>query len=395
MSVSQVILLLLVGYSVFTLDKKQKHLPVPTLLFLLGIILSFIPYFAGMDVTERVLYDIFLPALLFVSAYRFSPKALKKNAGIIGLLSTVGLIVTALLLGFFTHVVLGSMVSITLVGALLIASILTPTDPVSVVSILKQSANNEKVADVVDGESMINDGTSVVLFTVLLGIYTSDKSFSAVSFISEFLYVSLGGAVLGILFGWAVSKAVHITQHKEYQVMLSIILSYGIFHLAEHIGVSGVLATVASGVMLAWEFDHTNKEDHYREALDGFWGVVEPTILSIVFLLMGIELTNHFKLEHWGLMVLLFVASLIIRFIVISGVIQFFAFWKKSIGWKDTALITWSGIRGTMSVVLLLSLEAKVDGEAELLLSLCFGVIFLSLVVQSLGIYPLSQKMKD
>jgi CPA1 family monovalent cation:H+ antiporter len=194
MTISQVIILLFIGYTVFTLDKKQKNIPVPTVLFILGIGLSFLPFFQNLEVTKEVLYDIFLPALLFISAYRYSPQALRSHGGIIAALSTVGLVLTAILLGFFAYVVLGSVLSITFIGALLIASILTPTDPVSVVSILKSSSNDEKVADVVDGESMINDGTSVVLFTVLLGVYTNQQTFSFWPFLGEFLYVSIGGS---------------------------------------------------------------------------------------------------------------------------------------------------------------------------------------------------------
>ncbi|KHE67187.1 sodium:proton antiporter [Halobacillus sp. BBL2006] len=395
MTIPQVIILLFIGYTVFTLDKKQKNIPVPTVLFILGIGLSFLPFFQNLEVTKEVLYDIFLPALLFISAYRYSPQALKSHAGIIAALSTVGLVLTAILLGFFAYVVLGSVLSITFIGALLIASILTPTDPVSVVSILKSSSNDEKVADVVDGESMINDGTSVVLFTVLLGVFTNQQAFSFWPFLGEFLYVSIGGSVLGILFGWIVSKAVHFTHHKEVQVMLSIVLAYGNFHLAEYIGVSGVLSTVAAGIMLSWEFNHTNKEDHYRESLAGFWDVVEPSLLSIVFLMMGVEMMDHIAWNLWGWIALLFIASLVIRFFVISGMVQFFPLWRKTLGWKSAILVTWSGIRGTMSVVLLLSLEAATSGKADTLLALCFGVVFLSLIIQSIGIYPLSQRLKD
>ncbi|MFD1019755.1 cation:proton antiporter [Thalassobacillus hwangdonensis] len=394
MHASQIILLLFIGYIVFTLDKKQKNIPVPALLLVIGVVFSFLPFFSEVNVTKPVIYDILLPALLFISAYRFSPKALRENAGIIATLSTLGLIATAVLLGFTIYVIGGLFVSLSLVGALVIASILTPTDPVSVVSILKQSADDPKVADVVDGESMINDGTSIVLFTVLAGILTGEKSFDFLSFIGEFLYVSLGGAVTGVILGWIVSKAVHFTHQKDYQVMLSIVLAYGSFHIAEHIGVSGVLATVASGIMLAWEFENTNKEDHYREALDGFWNVVEPSVLALVFLLIGIEATGYLAFDHWGLAILLFIASIIIRFIVIAGTFQFFSRWRNTVSWQQIGLISWSGIRGTMSVVLLLSLEAQASEEATLLMSISFAVVFLSLIIQSLGVYPLSKWMK-
>ncbi|KGP71924.1 cation:proton antiporter [Pontibacillus yanchengensis] len=392
----QIILLLLVGYIVFTIDKKQENFPVPVVLLVAGILLSFIPFFQSIKVNKTIIYDLFLPALLFVSAYRYSPNALREHGGIIATLSTIGLVMTAILFGFMIHVVGGVFVSISLIGSLVIASILTPTDPVSVVSILKKSADNPKVADVVEGESMINDGTSIVLFTVLAGMFINQESFSIISFLSEFLLVSIGGAILGLFCGWAVSQAVHITHHKEYQVMLSIILAYGIFHIAEHIGVSGVLATVASGIMLSWEFEHTNQEDHYREALDGFWNVVEPTILALVFLLIGIEATSYLTIGDWEIALLLFVSSLVIRFVIIAGIIQFFPSWRKEIDWREITLISWSGIKGTMSVALLLSLQAQVSSndEVNLLISISFAVVVLSLVVQSLGIYPLSKVLR-
>lgn len=394
MNPTQLILLLFIGYLVFSLDKRQKNIPVPPVLVSIGIGLSFIPFFHSINLTETTLYDVFLPALLFTSAYRYPPKALKEHAGLIAVLSTIGLLFTALLFGAITFFIGGIVVPITFIGAMVVASILTPTDPVSVVSILKQSADNPKIADVVEGESMINDGTSIVLFTFLSGMFIHDENVSLTSFINEFLLVSIGGIVLGVFCGFAVSKAVHFTHHKEYQVMLSIILAYGIFLIAEHIGVSGVLATVSAGIMLSWEFDHTNKGDHYRESLDGFWDIVEPTILSIVFLLIGIEASSYLLFDYWYLSLLIFLASLLIRYIVMMGTIKLFPAWRQELSGREIALISWSGIKGTMSVVLILTLQAESSAEGtDILLSLSFSVVLISLIVQSLGIFPLSRAL--
>ncbi|MFZ3577217.1 cation:proton antiporter [Virgibacillus sp. DJP39] len=392
MTTTIIIILLSIGYIIFTIDKKQNNFPVPFILLLTGIGLSFIPYFSGVHVTEHIIYNIFLPGLLFTSAYQFSAKALRKNARVIATLSTIGLIATAVLLGMVTYLIGGAYLNISLVGALLIASILTPTDPVSVVSILKQSTDDASTADVVEGESMINDGTSVVLFSVLSGMYVNGTAFELSKFLGDFFYVSIGGIVLGIIIGWLFSKLVHITHHKDYQVMLSIIIAYGGFHLAEHFGFSGVLATVTSGIMLSWEFNHTNKEDHYREALAGFWNVVEPTLLTLVFLLIGIEATEYLTHGHWVMASIVFLASIIIRFIIVSGTMQLFRGWRHIVDWKKALLISWSGIRGTMSVFLLLSLSTMASrSTGDKLLSLAFSVVVLSLVIQSIGIYPLSK----
>ncbi len=393
MSAPQVIVLLGIGYIIFTIDKKQENFPVPVILLLMGMGLSFVPYFTTIHVSETIIYDVFLPGLLFTSAYAFSPKALRKHAWLIGVLSTAGLVITALLLGGLIYWIGGGFFSITWIGALLAASILTPTDPVSVVSILKQSSGNADVADVVDGESMINDGTSVVLFGVLSGMYLTGQVFEIWSFLGQFLYVSIGGTALGLVIGWLCSRAVHITHHTQYQVMLSIITAYGTFHLAEHLGFSGVLATVTAGIMLSWEFDHINREDHYREALAGFWDVVEPSLLSLVFLLIGIEATQYLTSISWLLAILIFIGSVIVRFVVVAGTMQAFSGFRRVLNWKHSALISWAGIRGTMSVFLLLSLHVEAGGSGNQLLSISFAVVILSLIFQSLGIYPLMKKL--
>lgn len=394
MSAALVTILLCIGYLVFTIDKKQENFPVPVVLVLIGIGLSFLPYFDRVEVTESLIYDVFLPGLLFVSAYQFSTAALRRNAGIIGLLSTVGLGLTVAFVGLAVYWIGGWFFSISLTGAFVVGAILAPTDPASVVSILKKSAPDKNIADIVDGESMINDGTSIVLFTVLSGLYMESASFDVMSIIGEFAYVSAGGAVLGIAVGWLLSKAVHITHHRDYQVMLSIVLAYGAFQLAESFGFSGVLATVSAGIMLSWEFSHANKEDHYRESLSGFWGVVEPSLLSLLFLLIGIEATEYLDWSNWLLAILILFVSIAIRFIIVGGTFKLLAGRKHEAIWKKSLLISWSGIRGSMSVFLLLQLGAMTEGgTAGELISLSFSVVILSLIIQSLGIHPLSKRL--
>lgn len=392
MSAAVATILLCIGYLVFTIDKKQENFPVPVVLVLIGIGLSFIPYFSDVEVTETLIYDVFLPGLLFVSAYQFSAAALRKNAGIIGLLSTIGLGLTIVLVGLAIYWLSGWFFSISLAGAFVIAAILAPTDPASVVSILKKSSPDKSIADIVDGESMINDGTSVVLFTVLSGMYLESNSFDVLSILGDFVYVSAGGVVLGIAVGWLLSKAVHITHHRDYQVMLSIILAYGVFQLAESFGFSGVLATVSAGIMLSWEFSHANKEDHYRESLSGFWSVVEPSLLSLLFLLIGIEATEHLEWSNWIFALIILFASIAIRFFIVGGTFKALAGRKHEAIWKKSLLISWSGIRGSMSVFLLLQLGTLAQGgAADELISITFSVVILSLIIQSLGIHPLSK----
>ncbi|MGD6845946.1 sodium:proton antiporter [Rossellomorea aquimaris] len=379
--------MLIIGYSVFTIDKKKKNVPVPVVLLLFGIGLSYVPAFSDVNLTKDIIFEWFLPSLLFISAYQFSTKALKKHVGIISILSTVGIIITTLLMSLLFYYGLHPWLSISFIEALLIATILTPTDPVSVVSILKESSSHQDIADVVEGESMINDGTSIVLFTVVAGVYFGEESISVPSFLLEFLLVSLGGIAIGVSLGWLASKAIHFTTDSRYQIMLSIILAYGSFYIGEELGVSGVLATVFSGIMLSYEYGRTIKEHHFRRDLNGFWTVMEPTILTFLFLLIGIQATQYLSFSLIGWIFFLFILSLVVRYVIIIGVVKVRKTWRKKYGWKEVFILTWSGIKGTMSVALLLS----IDGQGpQLLHSLTFGVILFSLIIQSIGIYPLT-----
>ncbi|MBN8211073.1 sodium:proton antiporter [Bacillus sp. NTK071] len=386
----QILILLFIGYLVYTIDNKQKNFPAPLVLLLLGIALSFVPFFTSVHITKEIIFEWFLPALLFISAYQFPFSHLKKHAGIIAALSTVGLLLSALLLGTLLYAISGPFLSLSFVGALLIASILTPTDPVSVVSILKKASKDPKIADVVEGESMVNDGTSIVLFTVIASMYLGGEQFSTSSFAYDFILVSLGGIAIGALFGWIVCRAIYFTHQRQYQVMLSIVLAYGSFYVAEKLGVSGVLSVVAAGIMLSYELDGFIKETHYREYLNSFWEVVEPSILALIFLLIGIETTNYLDFNHWLFAGIIFLTSVLVRFLVLTGIIKSFSSWRNEFNWKDISLVTWSGIRGTMSVALLLGLETEYGSGSGTVISLTFGAVLLSLVFQSLTIYPLS-----
>lgn len=390
MSIEHIIILLVIGYLIFILDIKKENLPTPVILLVTGISLSFIPYFREINLTEDMIYSIFLPGLLFISAYQFSAHALKEHRRIIGFLSTIGLILTVAFLGAMIYFLGFSFLSISFLSALLLASILTPTDPISVVSVLKKSSDNPDIANVVDGESMINDGTSVVLFSVLFNMYLNNESFELVEFIKSFFFVSVGGIGVGLLVGWTLSKAVHLFQEREFQVMLSIIIAYGGFHLAEYFGFSGVLATVTSGFLLSWEFEHTNKADHYLEKLDGFWGVVEPTLLSLLFLFIGIEATTYLAHDNWLYAIIIFIFSIFVRFLIVASSIKLFSKWEH-INLKQSIIITWAGIKGTMSVFLLLTLALSVDSNLEAIIEIGFSVVVLSLIFQSIGVYPLSK----
>ncbi|WP_318036227.1 cation:proton antiporter domain-containing protein [Halobacillus amylolyticus] len=116
-------------------------------------------------------------------------------------------------------------------------------------------------------------------------------------------------------------------------------------------------------------------------------------MLSLLFLLIGVESTSYLAFDNWGLAFLIFVASLLVRFLIITGATQSFPVWRDKISWRESLLLSWSGLKGSMSVFLILNLHSKEAQGTELILSLAFSAVLLSLVVQSVGIHPLSKKL--
>ncbi|MBU9673583.1 sodium:proton antiporter [Planococcus sp. CP5-4] len=392
----QLLVLLIIGYIVYTIDIKKNFFPVPVVLVAIGLGLSFIPYFDEFNISKEIIFNVFLPAMLFTAAYQFPLKQLKRNIGIIVSLSTIGLILTVVLLGLAIYFAGGVFTSLSLTAAFLLAAILTPTDPISVTAILKESNGAEQIADVVEGESMINDGTSIVFFTIFLTMYQTGNGFSLGKFISELLLVSIGGVVLGIAIGWLMSKTIRFTQDKQYQVMLSVIGAYGAFYIGEAIGVSGVLATVAAGVFIAYEMGRNIKEDTLPQSLNGFWDIVTPILLAVLFLLIGMRGAEYLAFSGWWFAFAIFLLTIIVRFIVIALFIYGVPKWRDEFknDFSTITLTAWSGIKGAMSIALLLWLEETAPRQDHMLISLAFAVILLSLAIQSIGIYPLSKVLK-
>lgn len=391
--IHQLIILLFVSMIVFTIDVKQYYFPVPVVLVFIGIGLSFLPLFSGFETSKDILYELFIPGLLFVSAYQYSAEAFKKNALLIISLSTLGMIATVLLLGAGLYYSTSFFYPFSWSISFLLAAILAPTDPISVVSILKHSSGSDEIADVVEGESMLNDGTSVVLFTVFLTLVESGGRFSPLHFVEDFAFVAIGGVVVGLVFGWILSQAVHITSHQPYQVMLSVLIAYGSFLLAEELGFSGVLATVVSGIMLSNTFSKKEKERPFRIALGGFWNVIDPLLSSILFLFIGIQSAAYLNFDYWYLALIIFVLSVLARFAVLALTLYSVPKWRKKFSNILSVLImlSWSGIKGSMSVILLLWTLDSSAGEIPILISLAFASILISFVLQSAGIYPLTK----
>ncbi|WP_069365485.1 cation:proton antiporter [Salisediminibacterium beveridgei] len=395
MDVLVVISLLLVGYLIFTLDTHKENVPVPVLLVLIGIGLSFVPVYREISLTGELMYDVFLPALLFVSAYQFPFQDFKRLSVWIISQATIGLLITVFALGGAIYLLGSLFFDLPFLVALLIAAILTPTDPVSVVSILKQSADDAELAEMVEGESLLNDGTSIVIFTLIAGMVAGEQGYSFGSVTFNFLFVILFGVLLGLVFGWLLQWAVHLTHDRHYQVMLSIIVAYGSFHLAELAGASGVIAVVTAGILLSRTFERSAVERHFRDSLDGFWTIIEVTLVSFLFLVIGIVSAELLLDTSWLLAFLILISYLLIRWVTVYGLSNVLPFSRPRVSFAHAAILSVAGLKGVVSVVLILTLEFEPIGDTAIVATISFTVVLMSVVLQSLLIHPLTKKLSD
>lgn len=391
MALTPYLILLFIGYLVYTFDHKKNIFPAPPILVFIGLGLSFFPIFRELNVTAELIYHVLLPGLLFISAYQFPVRDLRRYGGMILLLSTFGLTAAIILTGAAIYFIGDWFFSIPFIAAILIASILTPTDPVSVVQILSKDLNDELVTGVVEGESMINDGTSIVAFSLLLSWYVQTPP-SLLEGLSQFLYVFAGGILIGAAGGWLFSQAVHFTHEQRYQIMLSIILTYTVFIAAEALYVSGVLAVVTAGLILSHTLSSSEKEAHFREALNGFWDIIELSILSLLFLFIGIVAAPYLLHSYWPAAVIIFIVSLFIRWAVIECSLRIpLSRHRPTI--KERFLISIAGVKGAVSVYLILEVQEQSGGSIELITMISFSLVILSLLLQSFAIHPFALKM--
>lgn len=234
--------------------------------------------------TPDIIFVLFLPALLFESSINIELKHLRENFWPILLLAVIGVATATAITGFAIHQFLG----LPLLTAMLFGALISATDPIAVIALFQDLAVSKRLGVIVEAESLLNDGTAVVAFQLILaGILTNH--FDPVSGIRQFLVVSLGGVLAGLMVGYAASKLTAMVDEPRIEITLTTIVAYGTYLLAEHLHVSGVIATVVAGLTVGNYGAQTGMSARTRVAVWSFWEYMAFLVNSLVFLLIGIE----------------------------------------------------------------------------------------------------------
>lgn len=333
--------------------------------------------------TPEVIFVLFLPALLFESALNIEIHQLRQNLWSILLLSVVGVLAATAITGYAVHQFLG----LPVMTALLFGALISATDPIAVIALFRDLNVSKRLAVLVEGESLFNDGTAAVVFQLMLaGILTNE--FDPIMGIRRFLVVSVGGVLVGAVVGFAASKITAYVDEPRIEITLTTIVAYGSYLLAEHLHVSGVIATVIAGLTVGNYGAHSGMSARTRVSVWAFWEYAAFLINSLVFLLIGIEVHLAQILEFWQPIVLAIGAVLLGRVLVVYALAPLSGRFEKPIPSRWNPVMVWGGLHGSVSIALALSLPLDFPGRANIL-TLCFGVVAFSIVVQGLSMRPL------
>ncbi|QQR90505.1 MAG: sodium:proton antiporter [Myxococcales bacterium] len=389
------LLLLLLVASVVAVIAARIRVPYTVALVAAGLLLRHLSWtwpglpLHGLRLTPHLLMDFFLPVLLFEAAFHLSFNVFFKNIRIITLLAFPGVLLATAIAATLS-VYLGRYAGINWGWgvALLFASMLAATDPVSVIALFKELGAPKRLSVVMEGESLLNDGVAVVLFTVLAANLSLGHTEHVLSFawVSRFFaWEVLGGLGLGAVIGLLVSYLLTFSDDRLVEITLSTVAVFASHMFAGQLHVSGVLAVVAAGMACGNVGAKFGLSERSHEAVAGFWEYAVFVSNSFVFLLIGEEINLRRLGSHLDLVVFAWLSLLIGRFFVVWLVKRSVQRSKEQLPTSWTAVLSWGGLRGGLSMVLALGLPADF-AYRKLLIDLVFGVVLFSIVIQGLSI---------
>ncbi|WP_437490309.1 sodium:proton antiporter [Sorangium sp. So ce1014] len=354
-------------------------------------------HLSGIDFNKTLMQGM-LGFLLFAAALHVNLADLKKQRLIIGILATGGVLLSTVLVGGMTYALMTLMgVEVRPVYCLLFGALISPTDPIAVVGVLKHVGAPKELEMKIAGESLFNDGVAVVAFIGLLEIASGTSGIDPQRLSLLFLQEAIGGVVYGLALGFVTLAMLRKVDDYKVEVLISLATAAGGYALAYALHVSGPIAMVVAGLFIGNEARAGAMSEKTREHLDDFWELMDEILNAVLFVLIGLELLIvAFDTQSLLAGLLAFPVVLIARFIAVALPVSLM---KRRRVFTPGAIriLTWGGLRGGVSVALALSIPGKLaDGtlvpEREMVLTITYVVVVVSIVVQGLTIGPLLRR---
>lgn len=411
METISLILLLLLAVIVSGVLARAVPLPFPRPLFQIafGAAISFVAEWR-VALDPEIFFLLFLPPLLFLDGWRIPHEELFRDGKTV-LALALGLVVfTVLGMGFFINWMIPSM---PLPVAFALAAVVSPTDPIAVSAIAQRVPIPRRMMHILEGESLLNDASGLVCLRFAIAAALTG-AFSLPDATLSFLWLALGGIVVGVGVTWSVAKAKsfvirHYGEDSGAQVLISLLIPFGAYLVAEHLGASGILAAVGAGLTMGMVETRGDIAATTRVRRNSIWDAIQFTASGIIFVLLGeqlpgilasaaetVQLTGH--RDTWWLAIYVLainvgLAALRFGWVWVSFRISFFGEgqWRRQPNWRVVAAMSFAGVRGAITLAGVLTLPlTMMDGTPfparELAIFLAMGVIIVSLVAASIDL---------
>lgn len=347
----------------------------------------------SIDFTE-VLMGAMLNFLLFAGGIHININDLKEQFWPVVIFSTAGVVISTFVVGFGVYYLLPLVgLQLPFIYCLVFGALISPTDPVAVLSILKQANVSKSLETKVAGESLFNDGMAVVVFTVVMQLAIGKEVDLGVENIILLLMKEAGGGLLlGVILGWVTSRLMREVDDYIISVLVTLSVVMGGYLIARQMHISGPLTMVAAGLFMGNFNVKFKMKSVTQDYLIKFWELIDEILNAVLFLFIGFELLMIKDLKHFmipGLVAI--VVVLLARFISIWGPTKFMSF-KTRFSPQTVKVLVWGGIRGGVSIALAMSIP---KGEySNVILSITYCVVVFSIIVQGLTIAKVANPNK-
>ena len=338
----------------------------------------------SIDFDETLLHGM-LSFLLFAGALHIDLERLGRQKWIISILATVGMIGSTFIIGTLTWLVLDWLgIGLSLMQCLLFGALISPTDPIAVLSILKKARVPESLETKICGESLFNDGVAVVVFLVLLHITAGGQDITVGSVIGLFAKETLGGVIFGLIIGMIAYLMLKSIDNYHVEVLITLALVAGGYALADTLHLSGPIAIVVAGLLIGNHGRLLAMSDQTRENLDTFWELIDEVLNAVLFVLIGLEVLiltlNKEYLIASAIIIPLLLFSRFISVAVPVTLLRRFRTFSPNV----IKILTWGGLRGGISVAMALSLPP--GRPRDIILTITYAVVVFSIIVQGLTV---------
>lgn len=402
--VSSTAILLIIGLLLLSILieplAKKYHVPFSIILVLTGylgseLIIGVFNVDTGIrwDNFKTIIFYVILPFLIFQSAVEIHLKTLLRNIVPILIMALPLMVLSTIITAIGLYKGIDHATGFPWVAALIAGALLSATDPASVISLLKKANAPERLRILLEGESLFNDATAIVLFSILISIATqSQESTSWITLLIRFMQVFLGGIVTGILIGLFTYKLFSFLNNQQSTAIISIFSAYSCFIIAEDIfHFSGVIAVLTCGITLGTLGKELFSKSCFTSQL---WSLIAKMAESLIFLLAGITITLSMFFDQW-LAILIGIASVVFsRIVIIYGTFPFLSLLPgiEPVSLKQQTILLWGGVRGTVTLALALSLPLTLDYWYTIQ-SIAYGVVIFTLFFQTMTL-PILLKNK-